>query len=294
MTNDPTARAYITGSYGSSPGGSTTKICLRETGVQQGTKGLGPRDMVNRNTPCAPSYLPTDSLSLSKWIQLQQEVSLRRSRRRLFRKIQFSGDVTFKFITLTYKTEPTTRAQIGRDIFNMCRRYYSHTGENLKYIKSIDYGARNGRVHIHALIIAPYLDQAIWQDQIWQLGYVDIRKVDKIDSFTSLSKMVAYIAKYLNKDRMDHAPGEHRWDCSGNYPDTARRFRIFFNTYDEAEDSVNLVIEQEASRLETYEMELDTGERIIILDCYSNTKVEENPLYGMLAFLANARDGLFV
>lgn len=66
----------------------------------------------------------------------------------------------------------------------------------LKGYFNLDYGAKNSRLHAHALVVADYIDNSKKNDCRWNLGDLDIKKVrNGCDDYIKVAK---YISKLSN------------------------------------------------------------------------------------------------
>lgn len=95
---------------------------------------------------------------------------------------------TCLFLTLTFddkhlnRTTKETRRQL-------VRRYLASI--STKYVANIDYGAKNGREHYHAVVLAEHIDP-----KSYKLGAINFKKIVFTDNDTK--RIAKYIAKLTN------------------------------------------------------------------------------------------------
>lgn len=126
----------------------------------------------------------------------RQERTINRTKRDLKRLIYANiGQYkeTDKFITLTFKDEPT-RDEVFAKFKQFNRRLKNKYNYDYQYVAVIERGTKNTkRLHLHCLFFGlPYIAQRELQD-IWQYGIVDVRK---ISDFYDIAK---YVVKYISK-----------------------------------------------------------------------------------------------
>lgn len=114
---------------------------------------------------------------------------LKRLKRKITEMLE-SGQVLFLTLTFTDKTlentSPATR-----------RRYVARylASFNAKFIANIDFGAKNGREHYHAVIGAENIDL-----KAYKLGAIHCQRVRKASNPTQLSKYVAKLTNHAIKE----------------------------------------------------------------------------------------------
>lgn len=287
MELENTAKAYLKGEWGKTPGGFQCRVALFEDGPYYGFDGTDwdlevLRRRVRNEKPFEKKKVVTEH-----WSEEQEEQSLDRSRRRLKAAIRRSGDVLYKLLTLTWETVPVVRLEAYRHFSEMCRRFHARVGQPLDYISSLDVSAQGRRWHYHVLIIAPYVDQKVWQDELWKKGIVDIRKTWKITDEQGLHSMCNYMNKYMCKKQTSHVRGLHRFNVSENFPDVAEDFRVFVNTHEEAHGLVEDIAMAFEPSIRSFTFATVDDKLITILSCFNPGGEEGNPLKRLLTGLAN-------
>ena len=66
----------------------------------------------------------------------------------------------------------------------------------LKGYFNLDYGAKNSRLHAHALVVADYIDNSSKSDYRWNLGALNVKKV--YNGSNDYIKVAKYISKLSN------------------------------------------------------------------------------------------------
>lgn len=108
------------------------------------------------------------------------------------------------FVTLTFRDCEIPSCWIVEKFFSaqynrFMTRLYRFLGFRPKYIRVLDYGALNGRVHYHlAFWGVPQFDATIWH-KMWRIGYVDVQVPH---AYTDL------LAKYPDYPLLDRAGQE--------------------------------------------------------------------------------------
>lgn len=74
------------------------------------------------------------------------------------------------------------------------KRYFKNAC--LKGYFNLDYGAKNSRLHAHALVVADYIDNSKKNDYRWNLGALNVKQV--INGNNDYIKVAKYIAKLSN------------------------------------------------------------------------------------------------
>lgn len=107
---------------------------------------------------------------------------------RLKERIKFMmslGDCLFLTFTFNNGTLLTTKASSRRQFVRKFLSLYSN-----KYVANIDYGAKKGREHYHAVILTDNVDP-----HLWKYGALNIERIHKANSEGRLSN---YISKLTN------------------------------------------------------------------------------------------------
>lgn len=96
------------------------------------------------------------------------------------------------FVTLTFtddvlnSTSADTRRQYVRKQLKLMSKYY---------IANIDFGARNGREHYHAIIVSDFADRSLWK-----YGNIDFKRIMKSSNPLVLAKYVSKLANHATKE----------------------------------------------------------------------------------------------
>ena len=127
-------------------------------------------------------------------------VSQKQKQWRLVKRLKFMDDLTLNainndlkivFVTLTFNDEflASNNADSQRQVV---RRYLSN--QTIDYVANVDYGAKNGRRHYHAVcLISKNIDLQTWQEKC---GIINIETVKQ----SLKEKKQAYrIGKYITK-----------------------------------------------------------------------------------------------
>lgn len=286
MQIENTAKAYIKGEFSVTPGGFNCQLGLFEEGMYNVFEGNDWELEILRRSVRGEKPYEKEKEVPSPWNEEKEEESLRRSRTRLHKVLRRSGDIVYKFVTLTYAEEPKDVQSAYRDLAHMAARIRNRFYTYFHYISSLDKSAKSGRLHFHLLVDCPFIDQKIWQEELWKKGIVDIRKTWKIKDEYGLNSLVGYMAKYICKKEIDHVPGSHRFNTSENFPDVSEHFRIYFNTYAEAEAALCRVMSEEYESIRDYTFEIEGDKVITMLYCWSKLPGCGNALFRSLAGLA--------
>lgn len=119
------------------------------------------------------------------------------------------------YITLSFKDDPPEIERVRKDITNFLakvERAMKRKGlDKPKWVKTIETGARSGRVHVHMVISGGLLP--VEYQQMWGKGYVDCKPLMfGTDGVLGLSK-------YFVKQTRNEAGDGHKaksWSCSRN------------------------------------------------------------------------------
>lgn len=152
-----------------------------------------------------------------------------------------------KFLTLTFNDEnlpknfrdallkaqnAMKRLQYYLDKMSGFQRDERHT---LKYCLIPELGEKNKRIHFHAIAIFPFINSNVFAQEIWKMGYCQIKTIRATEN-TKLTKAVAgYVAKYISKDcemldgrtRVYYASHTWKSDCKKAYFTEAQTFSAF-------------------------------------------------------------------
>jgi len=105
-------------------------------------------------------------------------------------KMLESGNCIFLTFTFTDKVLETTNADTRRQ---KVRRYLS--SYNCDYVANIDFGAKNGREHYHALIQCDKVDY-----NAFDYGALNGEKVRSTNDFVKLAKYISKLTNHAIKD----------------------------------------------------------------------------------------------
>lgn len=118
------------------------------------------------------------------------------------------------YATLTYAGLPPTEEQVRRDVENFLKRYgraLAKKGKALKWVKTIEIGAKSGRIHIHLIITGGLSPKEL--QALWGRGYVDCKPL-----MFDVNGVMG-LAGYFCKEQRNTAGDGHRrksWSCSRN------------------------------------------------------------------------------
>lgn len=127
-------------------------------------------------------------------------VSQKQKQWRLVKRLKFMDDLTLNainndlkivFVTLTFNDEflASNNADSQRQVV---RRYLS--SQTIDYVANVDYGAKNGRRHYHAVcLISKNIDLKTWQEKC---GIINVETVKKS---LKENKQAYRIGKYITK-----------------------------------------------------------------------------------------------
>lgn len=96
------------------------------------------------------------------------------------------------FVTMTFtddvlnSTTVDTRRQYVRKQLKLMSKYY---------IANIDFGAKNGREHYHAIIVSDFADRSLWK-----YGNIDFKRIIKSSNPLVLAKYVSKLANHAIKE----------------------------------------------------------------------------------------------
>ena len=132
--------------------------------------------------------------------------------------------------TLTYSTEPSTRAQVTKHLRTFFKRLGTHFGR-LPLIAVIERGTKSDRLHVHFGAARFLSFETI--DKIWPHGWVHVGDPRKLPGRVPVRRLAAYLAKYVAKDldagaegdAKDRAEREHRYLITQGFSPTAVCFR---------------------------------------------------------------------
>lgn len=109
-----------------------------------------------------------------------------------------------RWVTLTYAENMTDTKRLYKDLVNFRKKVKYHIG-NFEYISIIEPQGR-GAWHSHELWIfdkkAPYVDQEWLEREIWQNGYVKVKKLD-----SNCDNLGAYLTAYLGDIPLEEYDG---------------------------------------------------------------------------------------
>lgn len=284
---DQTAKAYITGEWSETPGGFQARINLLEDGRYYGFDGKDWDLEVLRRRARGESPWEKKKQSEEYITPQENEESLARSRRKLDKILRRAGDVTFKFLTLTYEEEPPSFSRARQDVAMMARRVREKYDIPFSYIRSTERGGLNGRIHHHLLVLCPYIDKEEWADTLWKKGFIKIKKTWCIKDQWGIKNLINYMAKYLCKDDKDYVKGAHRFDVSEGFPDVSERFRIYYNTSREAIESSMNALEGPGSIFKNVTFETKDKKTITTYLFYTQDVEDFNKFFTQLTVLAN-------
>lgn len=114
-----------------------------------------------------------------------------------------------KFFTITFSDNVTDLKYANNEFTKYIKRLKRLCKTDFKYVAVVEFQKR-GAIHYHLLCNLPFVPQKKLLE-LWGLGSVDIRKVDKIQNLGS------YMVKYMSKDIDDlRLEGEKRYFRSRN------------------------------------------------------------------------------
>lgn len=113
-------------------------------------------------------------------------------KRNLFRNI--------KFVTLTFAREPSGYQEAKSKLVKMNRRLKDKFGKNYDGFYTFERGEENGRIHIHGIIVMPFINSMTFQNKYWKEGFVKIKSVKGKTDKNKSKIIVKYITKYITKE----------------------------------------------------------------------------------------------
>lgn len=145
---------------------------------------------------------------------VQQKLNALNSARECNRTICANFSSRDYYLTLTYKGDPPDEERARKDIENFLAkvaRRLKKMGLTLKWIKSIEIGKKNGRIHAHLIITGGLSPKDL--QVLWGKGYIDCKPL-------MFSKEGVFsLAKYFTKE-IKNLPGDGKkaksWSCSRN------------------------------------------------------------------------------
>ena len=109
--------------------------------------------------------------------------------RKKIEKICSTGNALF--VTFTFNDEMLQREE--KNLIRLVKKYLKE--ESRLYIANIDYGGKNGRFHLHAIVLPKLesLDLKKWRDYA-KNSNINVKRV-RINDQTSIKKLARYITK---------------------------------------------------------------------------------------------------
>lgn len=121
-------------------------------------------------------------------------------KRNLFRNI--------KFITLTFEKEPSGYQEAKGKLVKMNRRLKDKFGKNYDGFYTFERGEENGRIHIHGIVVMPFVNGMEFQRKYWKEGFVKIKSIKGKTDKNKSKVIVRYVTKYITK-KNGLMPGQH-------------------------------------------------------------------------------------
>ena len=140
------------------------------------------------------------------------ESTLRHVRQRLNQLLTANASANMKFCTLTFNNEnlPENFRALQKKMTLFERRlnrfWQSNGFQTARNSKAPcvlwipELGGKKGRLHVHAIIIMPFIKTKEFARKIWQYGFCDIKTL-RTSAKADISKQIsAYVMKYVTKD----------------------------------------------------------------------------------------------
>jgi len=108
----------------------------------------------------------------------------------------------WRFITLTVRTEGEYKKSVEKALKGFSKLYKNFLrGRRTACVRTVEFGPKNGNVHIHALYYGPYMAQEKLSD-VWERytgsKVVDIRLVEPKAVETQVEEICKYITKFTD------------------------------------------------------------------------------------------------
>ena len=170
-----------------------------------------------------PNGIPTEKISQSNRDNASvaksnadekvfSESTLRHVRQRLNALLTANASAQMKFCTLTFNNEnlPENFRALQKKMVLFERRlmrfWESNGFQSAKKSKAPcvlwipELGGKKGRLHVHAIIIMPFIKTKDFARKIWKYGFCDIKSL-RTSAKADISKQIsAYVMKYVTKD----------------------------------------------------------------------------------------------
>ncbi len=290
MQADNHHMAYLKGTHGKTVGGYHCTVFLLEKGRYACDNIKGYLDGSYVKHAGTKTCYPSKNRTYPPWTEEKKVEATQRSKRRLTKKIRNAGDITWKAMDTTYATEPVDVAEIRRDVTRAAENYKRLTGKQLNYNYVIERGEKNGRFHVHWLLDCQYIDQKVWQDDIWKKGWVWITAIKNPKGQWGVNCYVDYMLKYISKAFQSDIRGAHRFETSENFPDVSESFRVYHETYKHAELAIEAVYDSCPLDIDVFNFGTESKQLVVGYTCFSPSK-ETNVLYQKtLTCLADSGD----
>ncbi|PLX69963.1 MAG: Rep protein [Denitrovibrio sp.] len=129
-----------------------------------------------------------------------RQVTLMRAKQAIMRTVNANigryGDATPKFVTLTFKDNLKELEIANNEFKKFKQRLQYKVKVDLAYICVPEFQKR-GAVHYHVIFFNLIYIDAMSLREIWRNGFIKINKIDNVVN------VGVYVAKYLNKDKVD-------------------------------------------------------------------------------------------
>lgn len=186
--------------------------------------------------------------------------------------IRINYSSRFKFLTLTYKNPTLNKQKVFSDIKNMCTRFKSKYNYALKYIATLEEHKNYKSFHVHMIIDCDYIDKSVWNNYLWQQGFIDIKTISYKKSLSDCQQTLKYVLKYIHKSADSHDWYDHLYLRSRNWKTHVDKQYYVTKSIDEAVATGIIELGAKNYRIEHFDIEVWTGVFIHVVDIYKKEK----------------------
>lgn len=197
-----------------------------------------------------------------------KQEAIGRAKRTVKALIRNNYSPRLKMLTLTYKDQVTDRQKVLNDIKNMTKRYKKSTGDDLRYIATLEWQKKRHCLHVHLLMDSIYIDWKCWEQVYWQHGFCRVNSLTAGKSKNDVYNAIDYVLKYIQKDCTSGSYYDHLYYRSKNWNMTCDK--QYTTTYTKA-DVVELacsLMHTGSFVFKTFTFKIRDIEEITIYDFY--------------------------